>query len=146
MDVSSQWISITSGGDRSHGDTLNVQNKSASNHPPPPLQIYFCSAFCLVINRYGRQSCSWSAEQRNLNSPYPRSRLRIWSSETRSTPRSFVTPRLNLVLTHGFFSFPHSETAPFYNDNRHQVSPELIRSRNCVAMVFTAESPPSHFQ
>ena len=30
--------------------------------------------------------------------------------------------------------------------NRHRVSPEFIRSRNCVPMAFTAESPPAQGQ
>ena len=33
-----------------------------------------------------------------------------------------------------------------YTVNRHRVSPEFIRSRNCVPMAFTAESPPAKGQ
>ena len=29
---------------------------------------------------------------------------------------------------------------------RHQASPELVASRNCVPMAFTAESPPAQHQ
>ena len=47
-----------------------------------------------------------------------------------------------MVLTYGippeFRGGVHYETAI-----RHWVSPEFIRSRNCVPMAFTAESPPA---
>ena len=54
--------------------------------------------------------------------------------------------RLNLVLT-GFR--PSSAAASIYSfitAIRHRVSPEFIRSRNCVPMAFTAESPPARGQ
>ena len=60
---------------------------------------------------------------------------------------SFFTPRLNLsiVLTHGippaFRGDGRSHT--YYVDNRHRVSPALVRPRNCKPMAFTAESPPA---
>ena len=34
----------------------------------------------------------------------------------------------------------------FITTIRHRVSPELIGSRNCVSMAFTAESPPAQGQ
>ena len=53
--------------------------------------------------------------------------------------------RLNLVPTFGitpeFRGGAHYETAI-----RHRVSPEFIRSRNCVPTAFTAESPPAQGQ
>ena len=39
---------------------------------------------------------------------------------------------------------PSSVAASIYETAiRHRVSPELIGSRNCVSMAFTAESPPA---
>ena len=54
----------------------------------------------------GCQSCSWSAEQRKLVSPCPRSRLRTWSRETVLAVPSHASLlvsilRPNLVLTYG---------------------------------------------
>ena len=75
--------------------------------------------YCITVYMYGHtysksmdqpgtgcQSCTWSAEQRKLIFPCPRSRLRIWSSETSSAVPSRVSLlvsilRLNLVLTYG---------------------------------------------
>ena len=80
--------------------------------------------------------------------PCARSRLRIWSHETGSAARSasscsFSTLRPNLVLTHGeigdafresFYLFtPPTTIGPV---------PSFIRSRICVPMAFTVESPP----
>ena len=52
--------------------------------------------------------------------------------------------RLNLVLTYGippeFRGVVHLFTQIAIH---HRVSPEFIGSRNCVPMVFTAESPPA---
>ena len=45
----------------------------------------------LGINRYGYQSCSWSAEQGKLNLPCPSSYLKIRSRETGSTVQSRVS-------------------------------------------------------
>ena len=62
--------------------------------------------------------------------------------------RSFSTPRLNLVLTHGLSSpclAPafRATTVSIFTVNHHRVSPEFIRSRDCVPMAFIAESPPA---
>ena len=60
---------------------------------------------------------------------------------------SFSILGLNLVLSHGFL--PISATASIYSFTtaiRHRVSPELIGSRNCVPMAFTAESLPAQGQ
>ena len=46
---------------------------------------------------------------------------------------SFSTLRLNLLIVHTHGIPP--------TINRHRVSPAFIRSRNCVPMAFTAESP-----
>ena len=54
---------------------------------------------------------------------------------------SFSTPRLNLVLTHGIP--PDFRDGVHYIAIRHRAGPEFIGSRNCVPMVFTAESPPT---
>ena len=43
------------------------------------------------INRYGLQTCSLSDEQGNICIPCPRSRLKIWFSDTRSTVPSRVS-------------------------------------------------------
>ena len=76
----------------------------------------------------------------------PRSRLRIWSRET-----GLVVPScVSLLILHtqtefGAYSRDSSRCPrrrPFiFTTIRHQVSPEFIRSRNCVQMAFTAESP-----
>ena len=76
----------------------------------------------------------------------------IWSRETGSAVPSRVSLlisilRLNLVLTNGippeFCGGVH-----LFILNRHTPSgqSEFIRSRNCVPMAFTAESPPAQGQ
>ena len=50
--------------------------------------------------------------------------------------------KLNLVLTHGIPpDFRGGVHLIICTAIRHRVSPEFIESRNCVPMVFTAESP-----
>ena len=82
-------------------------------------------------------------------SPCPRARLRVWSRETISAVLSRVSLRisilrLNLVLTYGIpLEFRGGVHLFIYTAIRHRVSPKYIRSRNCVPMAFTAESPPA---
>ena len=60
---------------------------------------------------------------------------------------SFSIPRLNLVLPHGIPpDFRGGAHFFIYTAIRHRVSPELIGSRSCVPMAFTAESPPAQSQ
>ena len=79
--------------------------------------------------------------------PCPRSCLRIWSRETVSAVPSRVSLlisilRLNLVLTYGIPPEFRGGVHIFIQTAiRHRVSPELIGSRNCVPIAFTAESP-----
>ena len=55
--------------------------------------------------------------------------------------------RLNLVLTYGIPpDFRDGVHLFFLTAVRHRVSPELIGSRICVPMAFTAESPPAQGQ
>ena len=57
---------------------------------------------------------------------------------------SSSTHRLNPALTRELLSSLRlSATAFIYVINRHQVSPKLVRARNCVPMTFTIESPPA---
>ena len=86
---------------------------------------------------------------------YPRACLRIWSRETGSVVPSRVSLlisilRLNLVLTYYRYGIPPEFRGGvqyiFKNAIRHRVSPEFIRSRNCVPMSLTAESPPAQGQ
>ena len=86
----------------------------------------------------------WSAEQEKGILPCPRSRLRIWSRETGSA----VPSRVSLLILH-----VQAQSGPYSRDssrfprrcrfidtaNRHRVSPEIITSRSCVPMAFTAE-------
>ena len=78
-------------------------------------------------------------------SPFAREDLVARDGFGRPVPRkSAYSPHsvwLNLVLLTEFL--PISATASIYTVNRHRVSPEFIRSRNCVPMAFTAESPPA---
>ena len=74
---------------------------------PAPCMVYGHTPIARVwINRVkGCQPCSWSAEQRKLIFPCPRSRLRIWPRETGSAVPSRVSLlisilRLNLVYIH----------------------------------------------
>ena len=83
--------------------------------------------------------------------PCPRSRLRILYREAGAA----VPSRVSLLILH-----TQAESAAYLRDsprfprrrlyiytvNRHRVSPELIRSRNCVPMALTAESPPGQIQ
>ena len=79
--------------------------------------------------------------------PCPRSRLRNWSREAGSAVSSRVSLlisifRLNLVLTYGIPpEFRGGVHLFFLSTIRGRVSPDFIGSRNCVPMVFTAESP-----
>ena len=82
----------------------------------------------------------------------PRLRLRIWSRETGSAVPSRVSLlisilRLNRVLTYGVPLDCRGGVHLFISTaTRHRVSPEFIRSRNCVRVAFTAESPPAQGQ
>ena len=76
------------------------------------------------INRVGRQSCSWPAEQGKWIFPCPRACLRIWSRETGSAVPSSISLlisilRLNLVLTCGI---PPEFRDGVYLWNRHTPS------------------------
>ena len=67
---------------------------------------------------------------------------RDWFGRPSSVSLLMSILRLNLMLTYGFF--PSSAAASIYlfkTAIRHRASPEFIGSRNCVPMVFTAESP-----
>ena len=80
-----------------------------------------------------------------------RSRLTIWSRETGVAVPSHVS----LLILHsqaesGTFSrgsslFPRLRLF-IYTAMRHRVSPEFFGSRNCLPIVFTAESPPTQCQ
>ena len=72
------------------GDRLVITHSKIKNQP----------------GKVANQSCSWSAVQEKLIYPCPRSRLRIWSSETGSAVLSRVSLlvsilRLNLGFTYG---------------------------------------------
>ena len=77
---------------------------------------------------------------------YPRSRRRIWSSARGSAVPSRVSPPvLHAQTDSGAYS--HENPPAFRGGvylcntvNRHRVSSEFIRSRNCVSMAFVAES------
>ena len=78
----------------------------------------------------------------------PCSRLRIWSRETGLAAPSRVSLlisilRLNLMLAS--YAIPPDFRGGVYlfiqATTRHRVSLEFIRSRNCVPMALTAESP-----
>ena len=100
-----------------------------------------------MVNTYGRaergttgsgsQSCLWCAEQGKSIFPCPRSRLRIGSRETGSSVPSRISPLIfHTQAEYGAYlrdssRFPRRR--PFiYTANRHRVSLEFIRSRNCV--------------
>ena len=68
-----------------------------------------------------------------------RSRLRIWSRESVSVIPSRV--KLLILHTQDEFGVLLSATAYIYIVNPHRVSPELMGSRNCALIAFTAESP-----
>ena len=82
--------------------------------------------------------------------PCPRSRLRIWSRETGSAVPSRVSLLISILiwwLLTGFL--PISAAASIYlckTAIRHRVYREFVGSRNCVPMVFTAESPSAQGQ
>ena len=80
-------------------------------------------------------------------SPYGRENLVSRDGVQPSRPASacsFSILRLNLVLTHGIPPDFRGGVHLFIKTAiRHRVSPELIGSRNCVPMAFTAESPPA---
>ena len=74
-----------------------------------------------------------------------RSRLRLWFRETDSA----FPPRASLLIFHTQAeSGAHSRVLQIFATgsicivNRHRVSPEFIRSCNCIPMVFTSKSPP----
>ena len=79
--------------------------------------------------------------------PCPRSRLRIWFRETGLAVPSLVS--LLILYTNagsGAYSryssrIPRRRPYTFASTTHHRVSPELIGSRNCVPIAFTAESP-----
>ena len=55
--------------------------------------------------------------------------------------------RLNLVFTYGVPPEFRGDVHLYIQTViRHRVSPEFIRSRNCVPMAFTTESPPAQSQ
>ena len=91
------------------------------------------SIYWALTSTVANRSCGESNRKIDF-SPFPFAR-RIRPSCPASA-HSFSTPRLNMLLTLGLlFYLPYSATASkyFYTVNRHQViSPELIRSRNCV--------------
>ena len=91
-------------------------------------------------------------KRENVYFPVPVSALefglarRVQLSRTASAC-SLSILRLNLVLTHGILPDSRGGVHLFiYTVIRHRVSSELIRSRNCVPMAFTAESPPAQGQ
>ena len=82
----------------------------------------------------------------------PRLRLRIWSREIGS---AVVPSRVILLILYtqaesgaypGNFSRFSRRRLFIYIVNRHRVSPEFIRPRNCIPMVFPAERPPAQGQ
>ena len=89
--------------------------------------------------------------KRETDFPCPRSRLGIRSRETGSA----APPRISLPILHNQAEsnaysrdssrFPRRR--PFiYTTIRDRVSPEFIRSRNCLPMASTAESPTAQGQ
>ena len=118
--------------------------------------MYVCMYVCMVthiaivrINRVRLpvlHVVSWTGK---LIFPCPRSCLRIWFRGTGSAVPSRVSLlnsilRLNMVLTYGVPpEFRGGVHLYIITAIRHRVSPELIGSRNCVPMAFTAESPPA---
>ena len=79
---------------------------------------------------------------------YPRSRLKNWSRETGSAVPFRVGPLI--LYTRAEFGAYLRESSRFprrrpfiYTVNRHRVSPEFMKSRICVPMASTAESPPA---
>ena len=81
---------------------------------------------------------------------------RVWNQPGKVA--NHARDRITLLILHtqaasGAYSqdssrFPRRRHSPLfiYTVNRHRVSLEFIRSRNCVPMTFTAESPPTHDQ
>ena len=97
------------------------------------------------------QSWSWSAEHGKYFSPYPRSRLRIRSRQTGSAVPSCVSSlilhELNLIgwcSFMGFLPLPRDGVHIYRQPSSCQSLLEFIRSRDCVSMVFTAESIRRH--
>ena len=70
----------------------------------------------------------------------PTSRLRILSRET-----GLAVPfRVSLLILH-----TQAESGPYVRDSSRfsrRISPEFVRSRQCMSMAFTAESPPAQGQ
>ena len=139
--------------------TLQVPTR-ATKHGQNSDFMYACMNACCMVIAYGRvlinrergcQSSSWSTEQGKLVFLCPRLRLRIWSRET----GSIVPSRVSLLTLHtlaesGAYEQDSSQflrQRPFiHTTNHYRASPEFIRSRNCVPMAFTAESPPVQSQ
>ena len=84
--------------------------------------------------------CSWSARKGRILFRRPCSRLRMWSPETGSVAPPHVSPPRFLTA---FLPLSAEASIYSYTANRHRVSPEFIRSRNCVTISFTAQSPPA---
>ena len=83
-------------------------------------------------------------------SPFAPENLVLRDGVGRDVPRQpahSLYSRLNMVLTHGISpDFRGGVRLFILTAIRHRVSPEFIGSCICVAMVFTAESPPTQGQ
>ena len=97
----------------------------------------------LVVSRIGKM---------NFHCPRLRPRIRSckpgWNVPVGVSSPILHTLAESLVLPHGHLSFFPlcTTTVSTYTINRHRFSPKFIRSRNCVPMTFTAESPPAQDQ
>ena len=83
-----------------------------------------------------------SAKQETCFLPSPSLRLKVWHCETKST----ISSRVSLLIIHSqavYGTFSLSAAASTNTANPNWVSPEFIRSRNCVPKAFTAENPPA---
>ena len=85
-------------------------------------------------------------EQGKWNLPCPRTRLRVWPRETGSAVLSRVSPLILHTQTEsGAYSrdssrFPGGVHIFIETTIRQRASPDLIGSRNCVPMAFTASA------
>ena len=90
-----------------------------------------------ITRVYIGQPCLWLAEQgpENLASRDRFGRVRA--------PHSFSTPSLDLVLTHGLFTFlPLFATVPIYTAIG-SAPRQFHEVTHCASMAFTVQSPPA---
>ena len=106
------------------------------------------------VFRYGQhlqRRSSGQLKRENVFFSCPRWHLTIWSRETGSAVPSRVSLLisiliLNLVLTYGIPPDSAAASIYLYRRVRHRVSPEFIKSHNCVPMAFITECLPAQGQ